>query len=106
MWVGLVQWIRTKLSNTARAEVNNQMADVHVEELSRFKCLLRIIYVSKKQLTVFKNMTIIRVEIVRMTLDAFWSEKSTICQRNISPLVPRHTSMLKKNHKNKSSQWI
>ena len=41
------------------------------------------------KLTVFKNMTIILVEIVRMTLDAFWSEKSTNCQRNISPIVPR-----------------
>ena len=41
-----------------------------------------------KKLIVFKNMTIILVEIVRMTLDAFWSEKSTICQRNISPLAP------------------
>ena len=37
-----------------------------------------------KKPTVFKNMTIILVEIVRMTLDAFWSEKSTICQRNIN----------------------
>ena len=34
-------------------------------------------------------MTIILVEIVRMTLDAFWSEKSTICQCNISPLAPQ-----------------
>jgi len=34
-------------------------------------------------------MTIILVEIVRITLDAFWSEKSTICQRNISPLAPQ-----------------
>ena len=42
-----------------------------------------------KKLTVFKNMTIILVEIVRMTLDAFWSEKSTIYQRNLSPLAPR-----------------
>ena len=42
-----------------------------------------------KKLTVFKNMTIILVEIVRMTLDAFWSEKATICQRNFSPLAPR-----------------
>ena len=33
------------------------------------------------------NMTIILAEIVRMTLDGFWSEKSTICQRNISPLA-------------------
>ena len=69
-----------------QAEANNKMADVRVEELSRFKCLLQIIssyhiYVSTKQLTVFENMTIILVEIVRMTLDAFWSEKSTICQR-------------------------
>ena len=76
----------------AGAEENNKMADVRVEELSRFKCLLRIIesyriYVSTRQLTVFKDMTIILVEIDRMTLDALWSEKSTICQRNISPLV-------------------
>ena len=47
-----------------------------------------------KKMTVFKNMTIILVEIV--TLDAFWSEKSTICQRNLSPpeanvaLIVRH----------------
>ena len=40
--------------------------------------------VSTKQLTALKNMTIILVEIVRMTLDAFWSEKSTICQHNCS----------------------
>ena len=33
--------------------------------------------------------TIILVEIVRMSLDAFGSEKSTICQRNIPPLALR-----------------
>ena len=43
----------------------------------------------QKQLTVFTNMTIILVEIVRMTLDAFWSEKSTMYQRNISQHAPR-----------------
>ena len=43
----------------------------------------------RQKLTVFKNMIIILVEIVRMTLDAFWSEKSTICPRNISTLAPR-----------------
>ena len=42
-----------------------------------------------KLLTVFKNMTIILVEIVRTILDAFLFEKSTICQRNISPLTLR-----------------
>ena len=34
------------------------------------------------------TMTIILVEIVRMTLDAFWSKKSTICQRNVSQFAP------------------
>ena len=47
MWVGLVQRVTTKLSNAASssagAEVNNKMAGVHVEELSRFKRLLWII---------------------------------------------------------------
>ena len=50
-----------------------------------------------------------------MSLDASWSEKSTICQRNISPLAPRVAAIgqpklaylnVKKNHKNKSSQQI
>ena len=63
-------------------------------------------------------MTVILVEIVRMTLDAFWSEKSTICKRNISPLTPRVANTaaigrpkmayldVEKNHKNKRSQRI
>ena len=33
--------------------------------------------------------TTLVVEIVRMTLDGFWSEKSTIYQCNISLLAPR-----------------
>ena len=49
------------------------MADVRVEELSRSK-LRNIssyrVYVSTKQLTVFKNVPIILVQIVRTTLDA------------------------------------
>ena len=66
-----------------------------------------------KKLTIFKNMTIILVEIVRMVLGAFWSEKLTICKHNISPhhfpvicQAKKAYLDVEKNCKNKSSRWI
>ena len=70
------------------------MANVRGEELSRSKRLLwnisnYRIYVSTKQVKVFKYVSITLVQIGRTTLDAFWCENSTICQRNISPFGVR-----------------
>ena len=62
---------------SARAEVNNKMAEKPFS----------IQMFTSDYLTVFKNMTIILVESWN-NFGCFRSEKSTICQRNISPLVP------------------
>ena len=61
--------------------VINKMADVRCQRTFQIKTFTQdyqsyCIYVSTKQLTVFKNMAIILVQIVRMTLDAFSCEKS------------------------------
>ena len=93
MWVGLVKRIRTKLSNTASSSRRSRSKQQDGERSCRRTFSFQIFtsdYLKLPHLCFDKTThSIIQVEIVRMTSDAFWSEKSTICQRNISPLAPR-----------------
>ena len=97
----LVQRIRSKLSNTASysrwADVNNKMEDIRVEVTfqiqtftSEYLKLLRLCFdktTDSIQECVYYTTTV--VQIVRTTLDAFWRENSTTCQRHISLFATR-----------------